>query len=332
MDRVVTIGGGTGHYALLRGLKNYDIDLTAVVSVSDNGGSTGELRTEFGILAPGDMRNCLLALSGESEIKDLARLFEYRFDDRSEKFGNHNVGNIILAALAHINGNMADAVSVASKLLKTRGRVLPVSLDSSDLFARTASGKTLRGEVEVSSPPAGERISEVWLEPPASVYRESAEALRSADLVVICPGDLYGSIIPHFLTRGVKEALAKSRARTVYVCNLVTKQGTQDFKASDFVEVISRYSGRRPDCVLCNTQRPTQAVVEKYRNEASGFVEPDLERLGALCGRVVCDEFLAEVESGGRRIVRHDSDKIARRIIGFIQEGSWPAKDRVSAS
>src|SRR3989339_53234 len=141
MKKVVSIGGGTGHYSLLRGLKHYDLDLTAIVSVVDDGGSTGELRTDFGILAPGDLRNCLVALSGEAEIEDIARLFEYRFSSKSKRLSNHSVGNIILAALADLCGDMAGAVKVASKILRTEGTVLPVSLDPSTLCGRTKGGQ-----------------------------------------------------------------------------------------------------------------------------------------------------------------------------------------------
>jgi uncharacterized cofD-like protein len=312
------MGGGTGHYSLLRGLKRYDVDLTAIVSVVDDGGSTGELRTDFGILAPGDLRNCLVALSDEAEIEDIARLFEYRFSRRSKRLGNHNVGNIILAALTDLCGDMASAVKIASKILRTKGKVLPVSLDASTLCARSESGKLLKGQLQVSYPVRRERIAEVWLEPCANAYRDSANAIRDADLVVVCPGDLYGSVIPNFLTQGIRAALADSRGRLAYVCNLVTKQGTYGFKAGDFVGEIARYCGRRPDFVIYNTQRPTRKVVDKYRKEASFFVEPDTVRLKKLTGKAVAGALLVEHDSGDKRIVRHDSEKTARLIVDLL--------------
>ncbi|MBI5244796.1 MAG: YvcK family protein [Elusimicrobia bacterium] len=318
MKKLVTIGGGTGHYSLLRGLKNRDLDLAAVVSVADDGGSTGELRTDFGILAPGDLRNCLVALSDETEIEDIARLFEYRFPQRSRRLGDHNVGNIILAALTHLCGNMANAVQVASKILKTKGKVLPVSLDASHLYARTESGKLLKGQLQVSYPARGERIAQVWLKPAANAYRDSVSAIREADLIVICPGDLYGSVIPNFLTKGIREAIGAGRGRLAYVCNLVTKQGTYGFSASDFVREIVRYCGRKPDFVVYNTKRPTRTVVDKYRKEASSFVAPDAARLKSLAGKAVPGALLVEHDSGDKRIVRHDSEKTARLIMELL--------------
>ena len=318
MKKIVTIGGGTGHYSLLRGLKRYDVDLTAIVSVVDDGGSTGELRTDFGILAPGDLRNCLVALSEEEEIEDIARLFEYRFSAKSKRLGNHNVGNIILAALTHLRGDMASAVQIASKILRIKGRVLPVSLDSSTLCARTRSGKLLRGQLQVSYPARREGIAEVWLEPCAKAYRGSADAIREADLVVLCPGDLYGSVIPNFLTQGIREALADCRGRFVYVCNLVTKQGTYGFKTADFVREIARYGGRRPDVVLYNTRRPTRAVVDKYREEASFFVEPDTAQLRRWTAEALAGPLLVEHDSGDKRIVRHDPERTSRLIVDLL--------------
>ena len=312
MKNIATVGGGTGHYSLLRGLKNYDIHLDAIVSVADNGGSTGSLRTEFGVLAPGDLRNCLVALSDEAEIKELAGLFEYRFSG-SQSFGDHNVGNIILTALSKIHGNMADAVNIAGKLLRVKGNVLPVSLDNSELYAKTDSGRILKGELEVSYPGKSEKITELWLEPQANIYRESAKAIRNSDMIVICPGDLYGSILPNFITKGFAGALAESKAKIVYVCNLVTKQGTYGFKSSDFVSEIEKYSGKKLDYIICNSKRPTKEIVDKYRQETSFFVETD-----SLEERVCTEDLLIETVSGGKTVVRHDSEKISRIVMSLI--------------
>ncbi len=318
MKKITTVGGGTGHYSLLRGLKNYDLDLTAIVSVVDNGGSTGILRTEFGILAPGDIRNCLVALSDESEIKDLARLFEYRFPE-SKSLGSHNMGNLILTALTKIYGNMADAIKVASKILNIKGKVLPISLDVSDIYARTDTGRILKGEVEVSYPDhpnKKERILDVWLDPKSFIYGESADAIRNSDLIVICPGDLYGSIIPNFITEGMNETLKEANAKIAYVCNLVTKQGTYGFSVRDFVAEIEKYSGKQPDIVIYNTKKPSKEVVDKYRNESSSFVEQDIAGLEGIA--TIGADYLKEQEIGGKRVVRHDSEKIARTIMGLL--------------
>jgi len=318
MKRIVTIGGGTGHHYLLRGLKHYDVDLTAVVSMIDNGGSTGELRTELGIIAPGDLRNCLLALADDAEIQDLAKLFEYRFAEDAGKLAKHNVGNIILAVLNDVYGNMADASAVASKILRTKGRVIPVSIDNCHLYAQTESGKTLKGEVEVSYPEQKEKINKAWLEPEAYVYSEAASAIREADMVVICPGDFYGSIVPNFLTKGVNDCLKESKAKVVYVCNLVTKQGTYGFKASDFINELVKYSGKSPDYVICNTRKPSREVVDKYRKEASMFIEPDIVGKGNGF-EVIGEDLLVEHFIGGKMVARHDSDRIARIIVSLLR-------------
>ncbi|MBI5208777.1 MAG: YvcK family protein [Elusimicrobia bacterium] len=316
MKKIVTIGGGTGHYALLRGLKNYDVDLTAIVSVFDDGGSTGKLRTEFGMLAPGDIRNCLVALSHEADIMELAALFEYRYDESLE---SHNLGNLILKALQDIKGDMAGAIKAAAKILRIKGRVLPVSVDPSHLRARTDSGRLLRSQVEVSYPdhPDGkERITEVWLEPKAHIHGASAMAVREADLIVICPGCLYGSVVPNFLVAGMAEALKKSAARKAYVCNLVTKQGTYGFAVKDFVREIARFSGVQPDAVIFNTLRPSQDVVDKYNSEVSGFVEPDISGLEDGVARGA--ELLKEHDLGGKRVVRHDPERLARMVMDLL--------------
>jgi len=225
MKKIVTIGGGTGHYTILRGLKNYDVNLVAIVSVVDNGGSSGKLRMEFGILPPGDIRNCLLALAEDIRLGDLKDLFNYRFQGEGS-LANHNLGNLILTALTHKYGDVGQAIKAASNILGIGGEVLPVSVDNTNIHAETFSGKKLKGQLEVSYPDKNEKIKSVWLEPQANIYRESANAIRQADLIVICPGDLYGSIIPNFLVKGFKEVIQRSNAKIIYVCNLVTKQGT----------------------------------------------------------------------------------------------------------
>jgi len=314
MKKIVTIGGGTGHHYLLRGLKSYDLDLTSIVAMTDNGGSTGELRTELGVIAPGDLRNCLLALADD---KELVKVFEHRFSKDSGKLSGHNFGNIWLSVLSDIYGDMAQASEKTSKFLRTKGRAIPVSIDDCHLYGRTKSNKLLRGEVEVSYPEKDEIIEKVWLEPEAYVHKDAAEAIRSADMVVICPGDLYGSIIPNFLTKGVNEALKESNAKMTYVCNLVTKQGTNGFKASDFVNEIEKYSGKRPDYTICNIKKPSQSVVDKYQEEASLFVDPDIIGNNGL-EKVIGENLLIEHEIGGKVVARHDSDRIARIILKLL--------------
>ncbi len=312
MKKIVTIGGGTGHYTLLRGLKNYDVDLTAIVSIVDNGGSSGNLRVEFGILPPGDLRNCLLALADDVKLKDLMDLFEYRFPGNGN-LANHNLGNLILTALTQKHKDIGKAIKSASNILNISGKVLPVSLDNTDIYAETDTGGKLEGQVQVSYPPKETKINKIWLNSEAFVYKESAEAIRNADLIIITPGDLYGSIIPNLLVKGVKESIKESKARIVYVCNLVTKQGTHSFKASDFKNEIEKYLARKIDFVICNTKKPTQNIQDKYKKEDSYFVEPDLSG-----ENIIKDDLLEELEINNLITARHNPEKIARLIMGLI--------------
>lgn len=318
MQKIVTIGGGTGHYQMLRGLKTHEVSLDAVVSVFDNGGSTGRLRDEFvdfGILSPGDIRNCLLALTDESKLKHMVEIFEHRFPDTKGGLSKHNVGNLIIAAAQQRYGRVEGIQIVAREILGiTRHRVLPTSPDITDLFAKTESGEVLQGQVNVSYPSQDSEIKRVWLDPKAFVYNETAQAIRDADAIVICPGDLYGSIIPNFLVNGVPDVLQESKSRIIYICNLVTKQGTKRFRASDFVKEIEDYAKRKIDIVVCNTREPSKIVVDKYKNEDSFFVEPDLQG-----SRVIKEDLLDEQPFREERVIaRHHREKTARVIMEII--------------
>lgn len=313
--KIVTIGGGTGHYTLLRGLKNYDVSLSAIVSVFDNGGSSGKIREElvdFGALAPGDIRNCLLALTDESSLSHMVKLLDFRFPQSGGTLSNHNLGNFIITASQQLYGK-ADGIKIVSKMLGIKShQVFPVSIDSSMIYAKTLSGNSLQGQLDVSYPNKDEKIELLWLEPPAYVHIETALALKNADVIVICPGDLYGSILPNFLVKGLKESISKD-ARIVYVCNLVTKQGTHNFKASDFVREIEKYMERKIDYVICNTKKPTELIVDKYMKEDSYFVEPDFDG-----PNILKSDLLIECKSDSRVIARHDAEKVARLIMNLL--------------
>jgi len=309
--KIICIGGGTGTFTLLNGLKNYTDNLVALVSMADDGGSSGKLRDEYGILPPGDIRRCLIALSDDEKAKILRELFEVRFD----KIGNHNFGNLFLLALEKLTGSSALAIKEAEKILNVKGRVIPISVDNTRVSAELESGEVINGQTNVSYNSTS-KIKNLFLKPEAFIYidaRKELESLTEKDKIVICPGDLYGSIIPNFLIKGVKEAVANSKARKIYVCNLVTKQGTHGFKASNFVNEIERYLGCKLDVVICNTKQPSGRVVDKYKGEDSYFVEPDLDRPG-----VIKEALLVEKEGGEDWILaRHDAQKTARLIMGL---------------
>lgn len=314
MKKVVTIGGGTGQYALLRGLKNYDIDLSAIVSTLDNGGNTGKLRVEFGVLAPGDLRNCLLALCDESELADVMKLFEYRFPKKDNGIlSDYSLGNMILTALSDIEGNIAKGIKVCSKILNLKGNVYPISLDDAHLYGETENGTKLYGQNHVSYPITHEKLGKLWIEPESFIYTEAAKAIREADLIVLCPGDLYGSLVCNFLFKGFQEALKESKAKIVYVCNLVTKQGSYGFKVSDFVKEVEKYLGKKIDKIICNTKKPTQNIVDKYLEEDSYFVEPDLEG-----DNIIKRDLLLELEINNKITARHDINETARLIMSLI--------------
>lgn len=313
MKKIVTIGGGTGQYSLLQGLKNYDVDITAIVNVVDNGGSSGRLRTAFGVLPPGDIRNCLIALTDDSVTKEMADLFAYRFKSQDENGLNHNLGNLILTSLCAKYGDMGKAAKVAGQLLGIKGRVLPVSLDNVNLCAETHSGKILKGEENITTCKKEDRIKKIWLEPDAYIYGDAGRAIREADLVVVCAGEIYGSIIPHFLVKGVKEAIEQSK-KIVCVCNLVTKQGTYGFRAGDFVSEIEKYLGKKFDYIICNTKQPTQKVVDKYVAEESFFVECDLKG-----DNIIKEPLLTEFVVGDLITARHDPKKTAQLIMNLLK-------------
>ncbi len=310
MKKIVTIGGGTGQYVLLRGLRSYDVDLTALVSMVDNGGSTGKLRDEFGYLPAGDLRRCLVALSEDPGV--LRDLFEHRI-------GVDCIGNQMIAGLQDIVGKER-YVQEAGKLIRLRGnsKVIPITINDVHLYARTNNDKRLDKQTEVSySLDKNEQIEDIWLEPPAFIFRDAAQSIRNSDLIVISPGDLYGSIIPNFLVGGFNEALQDSNAQVAYVCNLVTKQGTYNFNTGEFVKEIEKYAEKKVDYVIANKKEPTKKVVDKYKGERSLFVEPSLNGLER---ELVTADLLIEYEVSeeGKTLARHNPEETARIIMNLV--------------
>ena len=318
--RVVAVGGGTGTYTALTGLKRYNVDLTAVVSMADSGGSSGILRDEFGHLPPGDVRSCLLAISAEPATGMLRRLFEYRFS-KGRGLNGHNFGNLFLTALTEITGAPDLAIQEAARILNIKGRVLPVTIANSNLGARMEDGTIIKGEtnIYVRRVRPDLKIIDVYLDPPAEVYPPAAQALLAADVIVIGPGDLYTSVIPNLLVDGVPEAIATSSAKVVYVCNLMTKHGETDgFRASDFILEIRRYLGsaERLDAAIVNQGEAPEALLEQYRQEHSFPVEPDLDRCRELVPQVIVGSLAA---SG--TLWRHDPDKLAAAVLEVVERG-----------
>ncbi len=308
--KIVVIGGGTGVFTVLSGLKKYFDNLTAIVTMADDGGSTGILREEFGILPPGAIRRALVALS-HSDNRILSELFLYRFQEGSGLSG-HSFGNLMITALERITGSFGQAVEEAGKILSVKGRILPVSLKPSRLMAELEDGTVIKGEVNIDIPKhdGTKKISRVWLESDVDINPQAKNAILEADLVIIGPGDLYTSLIPNLLVRGVKESLKKTKAKTVYFTNLMTKFGeTNGFNASDFISTINQYLlPNTVDYAIVNKTKPSLMRFRPYADEKSELVEADIDNCGARPIPIAADLLR---RSG---LIRHDSEKIAELV------------------
>jgi uncharacterized cofD-like protein len=315
---IVTLGGGTGSFVLLSGLRRYVRDLTAIVAMSDDGGSTGILRDELGVLPPGDIRQCLVALSRSPRLRDL---FTYRFDKGTLR--GHSFGNLFLSALADVTGSFEEAVIEASSILSIEGRVIPVTTRNIRLVATTKDGEEIVGQHNLrnSKLRAGEfRLS---LEPEAEVNPRAAEAIRNADMVVVCPGSLYASVIPNFLVTGLPDAVRSSAARKVFVAPLMNKtEHTGGFEVHDYVREVERYAGGPVfDYVLFNTTTPPDSVLRRYQEEGEP-VGNDREAMSGghyvTVGADLLSRSLADQTKGDllrRTLIRHDPDRIARKLM-----------------
>jgi uncharacterized cofD-like protein len=322
IKKIVVIGGGTGTYQVLSGLKKYPVDLSAVISMCDSGGSTGRLRRELGILPPGDVRRAILALSDlPFAQKTLEELFDFRFNV-GIALGGHSVGNILLAALTQITGSMDKAIDEAARILHSNGKVFPVTLDKSNLVAVLQDGTRVYGETNIDrrniKPEL--KIKSVYLTPKARVFDKAAKAIYASDIIILGPGDLYTSIIPTLLVKGVVDAIDKSNAVLVYVLNLMTKKGETDgFYGTDFVSEITKYlgkTGERLRYVFVNKKiNHTKSTIWRwYRKYGSLPVENNLQDYKNKKNfRVVERDFLSQTT-----FFRHDPDKLARAIISLF--------------
>jgi len=328
--RVVAIGGGTGLSTLLRGLKRYvaapqgitpviDLaykhlpclirDLTAIVTVTDDGGSSGRLREDLKMLPPGDVRNCMVALSEDEHL--LSRLFQYRF--RQGDLTGHSFGNIFVAALSAITGDFAQAVQMSSQILATRGRIFPSTTANATLIARMDDNSLVHGETNISA--SKRSISELMLSPAdAGPLPETLEAIASADLITLGPGSLYTSLITNLLVSGIPEALAASSATRVYVCNLMTQANESlGLTASQHIEKILDHAGSQIfDYALINTAPILPATVAQYARFGQTPIEADLERIRSLGVEPITGNFVHEGE-----VLRHSYDFVAETILNL---------------
>lgn len=309
--RVVAIGGGTGLSNLLRGIKAYTANITAVVTVMDTGGSSGRLRRELDILPPGDVRNCLLALADDEER--MARFMQYRFVG-GEGLTGHALGNLLLAGLEEALGGFDRAIEEASHFLSVRGQVLPSTLDKVQLVAELADGRIIEGEAEIAADPTP--IRRLWLSAPAKAYQRALQAIAKADVILIGPGSLYTSILPNLMVEGIAEAIDQAPAEKYVVMNLMTEPGeTTGYTAYDHLKVLAQYLGlRRFTGVILNTEPPPPEILNRYKAEGSEPAQDDLGRTRVFGMRVIRAPLLTVVEMEGKPTVKHDPIKLAKLL------------------
>ncbi len=307
--KIVAIGGGTGLSMLLRGIKKYTNNVTAIVTVGDDGGSSGRLREEMGILPPGDIRNCIAALADDEDM--ITELFQYRFKN-GEGLEGHSFGNLFLTALCAITGDMVRAVKESSNVLNIRGVVLPATLDDMKLAAEFEDGRIVHGESNI--PEAHGKIKRLFTEPEhCKALPEAISAIKEADLIILGPGSLYTSVIPNLLVDGIVEAISQSKAKKIYVCNIMTQPGeTDNYSVASHVNaLISHSNGKKiVDAVLVNDSLPDN-ISEGYAKSGSIPVRLDMENIAPIGIEVVSQKLLQENKQG---LVRHSSHRVARAV------------------
>ena len=325
MKNIVTVGGGTGSYTVLSGLKNLEnVSLTALVSMADDGGSTGVLRDELGVLPSGDVRQCLVALSEHSDI--VRKLMNYRFENGG--LAGHNFGNIFLAALEKVTGDFVKGVEIASEILKVNGNVVPTTGNKAELIMTLLDGKVFEGENNIQNADlqtAG--IQNIVYKNNVNLNKNARRAILEADYIILGPGNYYCSIIPNLIVNGFEETIGESNAKIIFPVNLTNKLGhTTNWKVSDYVKDIERYLGKSVDVVLVNNEAPSKEQIERYKlEEGDGVLVSD--DLGdkrviktSLLSHVVFDRAKEDVIPSTKGFIRHDSQKLAECIRKIIEK------------
>lgn len=323
--KIVCIGGGTGTFVALKGLKHFPNHLSAIITMSDSGGSNKRLRDEFGLLPTSDLRQCLVALSDENGgIGVLRKLFMYRFE-KGNGIQGMTFGNLFMAALSDILGSQREAIKQTSKVLRIQGTVIPVSFTDTNLFATYEDGHTETEEHLIDEPlhDGKMKITDIYLKPEAIANPDAIEAILKADMIVLGPGDLFTSVLPNILVKGLPEALCASKAKKIYVANLMTKYGqTYNFSAKDHVNMIKRYVGMYPDVVVLNNSPIPQKALDFYSQSHEEQVIDDVQdQSDFLVVRedVVSRQFTQKSKSDTlvRSLIRHDSMKLASVIMSL---------------
>ncbi len=312
-EKVVVLGGGTGTFTVLTGLKKYPFDLTAIVAMSDNGGSTGILRDELGVLPPGDVRQCLIALSRSDKL--MRDLMSYRFERGVLK--GLNFGNLLLSALEKVTGSFDEAVEKASDILRLDGRVIPATLDEVHLMAQVGA-RIVRGEEKIQMTKLNGSLKRLWLEPHAHANPKAIKAIQEASIIIIGPGNLYASLVPNLLVHGIPEAIRKSNAKKIFVCSLMTKsEHTRDFSVAGYTEAIEKYLGSTIDIVIYNNKKPDEEILRRYARAHDTLTSwnelpTGHELIGAnLLSKQLHTPNKIGTPSKESSLVRHDSAKLA---------------------
>ncbi|MDD5621094.1 MAG: YvcK family protein [Candidatus Pacebacteria bacterium] len=315
--RIVVMGGGTGTFTVLSGLKKYPLDLSAIVAMADDGGSTGILRDELGVLPPGDVRQCLVALSSSDKL--MRDLINYRF--ANGHFQGHSFGNILLSALEKVTGSFDQAVEKASDILRIHGKVIPATLDKVRLVAEFEDRKII-GEGKISESNL-HGLKRIYLSPKARGNKKAIEAIGNADAIVIGPGNFYSSLIPNMLVFRIPQAVKKSKAIKIYVCNLMTRNGqTSDFTVKVFAEKIEKYLGCKLDYVIFNTKIPDSSLLKKYSLEGEKITAIDmgLDKKKFIGADLISRKLpkISNQDMLKRTLIRHNPDKLAKIILELI--------------
>ncbi len=312
--KIVAIGGGTGLSTMLKGIKKITNNITAVVTVGDDGGSSGKLREELGVLPPGDIRSCIAALADDEDL--VAKLFQYRFKDCAGLSG-HSFGNLFLTAMCSITGDMVRAVKESSKVLSIRGRVLPSTLDDMRLVAEMDDGSIIKGESNI--PESGKKIKRLFSEPSnCKALEDVIWAIHDADLIILGPGSLYTSVIPNLLIKDIAKAVNNSKAKKIYVCNIMTQPGeTNGFTVSDHIKTLIQHAkyNKIMDAVLVNNDLPTE-LLAPYKDAGSEPVVVDKDEINRMGIEIVQKNLIEDrrYEDGHSSFVRHSPSRLARII------------------
>ncbi len=317
MKKIVVIGGGTGNFSVLKGLKNCQVDLSAIVSMADDGGSTGVLRDELGVLPPGDVRQCIVALSNSSRL--MRSLMNYRFENGG--LGGHSFGNLLLSALEKVTGSFEKAVEEVGKIMAIRGKVIPVTTHQTRLKMVLKNNKILEGEKEIYlSKEIDQGYRSIYLEPYPQASKEALSEILNADVVIFGPGGLHTSLIPNLLVEGIVQALLETQARKIFISNLMNRKGqTTEFSVSHYIHELVKFLGKDIfDFIIVNKEKPPKELIDIYAEEGK-LVENDL-----IDSRVVEADLLGPIAKPvgsdliKRNLIRHDSYKLAQELMHIV--------------